>query len=256
MQQLRRAVGQCDTSCAAGERDDEALREQRSCDAAAAGAERDTHCQFLTACFPAHQEQVGNIAAGDEQHDADRGHQNPQDIADVANDIGGKRTHVGAQFESGEVRWKERNHATEIGIGLSEGDTRLQAREGLEPEADTARRVVGQWQRRHDLGPRAQKLEGCWQYADHLGGRAANDEGLADDRVSGTKAALPIAVGEQHPHWTTEPVVLRIETTANDRLHSQQWQHRGGDLQCLDTFRVATAGNRDVSGIPRTDGLE
>ena len=93
--------------------------------------------------FRAHEEQVRHVSAGDEQHDANRRQQNPQDLADIADHVIGEWAHVRLQLESRKGRRKQRDDARGIGIGLGERDTRLQARQGLEPEADSARRVSG-----------------------------------------------------------------------------------------------------------------
>ncbi len=72
---------------AARERQHHALRQQRAGDPAAAGAERGTHGELLMAPFRAHQEQVRDVAAGDEQHDADGCQQNPENLSDVADHV-------------------------------------------------------------------------------------------------------------------------------------------------------------------------
>ena len=45
---------------------------------AAAGAERRTHGRFFAAARRARQDQVGDIGAGDQQHEADSAHQQGQ----------------------------------------------------------------------------------------------------------------------------------------------------------------------------------
>ena len=57
------------------------------------GAERQANRQLLLARLGAHQEQVGDVRARDEQHEADGAEQNPQHVADVADDIDVERTH-------------------------------------------------------------------------------------------------------------------------------------------------------------------
>ena len=68
-------------TAAAREREHDALREQPARDAAAARPERRPHRELLLPALGAHEEQVRDVAARDQQHDADGGQQNPQDLA-------------------------------------------------------------------------------------------------------------------------------------------------------------------------------
>ena len=56
------------------------------------GAEREANRQFLLARLGAHEEQVRDVRAGDEQDEADGAEQNPQHVADVADDVDVERT--------------------------------------------------------------------------------------------------------------------------------------------------------------------
>ena len=70
--------GEPDARSAAGERDDEALGEQLSDDAAAARADGEPHGEFLAALGGAGEEEVGEIDAGEQEHEgADGGQKIP-----------------------------------------------------------------------------------------------------------------------------------------------------------------------------------
>ena len=75
----------------------QALGEQLPGDAARAGAERGMDRELLLPPFRADQEQVRDVRAGDEQHDADRAEQHPQHPADVADHVLRERPHVGTE---------------------------------------------------------------------------------------------------------------------------------------------------------------
>ena len=126
--------------------------------------------------FRAHQEQIGDVGAGDEQHDADGGQENPQDLADVADHVVGERAHVRLQLQPREGRRQERNQTAQLCVCLGKRDTRLQPSERLKPEADTARRsgVERQWQQ--DIWAGAQELERRRQNADHFTWSAVDHE--------------------------------------------------------------------------------
>ena len=74
-------------SSAADQRQQNALGQQHPGDAAAARAERRAHREFLLAALCADQEQVGDVAAGDEQHDADGRQEDPQHAPHVADHV-------------------------------------------------------------------------------------------------------------------------------------------------------------------------
>ena len=57
------------------------------------GAERQPDRQLLLARLGAHEEQVRDVGAGDDQHEPDCAKKNPQHAADVADDIDVQRTH-------------------------------------------------------------------------------------------------------------------------------------------------------------------
>ena len=59
-----------------------------------AGAERGVDRQLLLPAFRAHEEQIGDVRAGDEQNEADRAEQHPQHAADVADDVHRERPDV------------------------------------------------------------------------------------------------------------------------------------------------------------------
>ncbi len=88
-------IGQAEADDAAGERERQALRQELPRDSARARAERGMNRQFLLPRFGAHQEQVGDVGAGDEQHEADRAEEHPEHAPDVADDVSRERPNVG-----------------------------------------------------------------------------------------------------------------------------------------------------------------
>ena len=80
---------------AADQRERQALREQFPGDAPPAGAECRVDGELLLPAFGAHQKQVRDVGARDQQDDADRAEQNPEYLADIADDVGGERAYVG-----------------------------------------------------------------------------------------------------------------------------------------------------------------
>ena len=244
------------TEQAARERQHHALRQQRAGDPAAAGAECGTHGELLMAPFRAHQEQVRDVAAGDQQHDADGCQQNPENLSDVADHVGRERAHVRPQLQSRERGRQERDHARDIGVRLGERDARFHPRERLKPEADAARRVHIQGHRQHDRRARPKELERRGQHADDFNRPAVDDQLLADDVVRAPETALPVAMGQHHSPRRAGRIVFGAEGATENGLHAQQRQCRRADEQSLHPFRIAASRDRHLGRIPGADPLE
>ena len=66
-------------------------------DSPPAGAERGPDRQFLLAAFGAHQQQIRDVRAGDQQHQPDGSHQHPQHRPDVSHDFLLQRLELGSE---------------------------------------------------------------------------------------------------------------------------------------------------------------
>jgi hypothetical protein len=187
--------------------------------------------------FCAHQKQVRDVAAGDQQHDADGCQQNPENLSDVADHVGRERAYVRPQLQPREHGRQQRDHARDIGVHLGERDARFHPRERLESEADAARRARIQWQRQDDRRARAKELERRGQHADDLGRPAVDDHLLADDGVRSPESPLPVAVGQQHSPRRAGRIVFGAETTTELGLQAQQRQYRRAEEQPRHPFR-------------------
>ena len=80
-------AGEAEAEDGARAGEDQAFREQLAHDAGAACAESAAHGELLGAGGGAGQQQVGEIDAGDEQNDADRGPENDERTAQLAADV-------------------------------------------------------------------------------------------------------------------------------------------------------------------------
>ena len=67
---------------AAEHREQRALGEQQAHDAGTAGAERETHCNLSLPRVAATQQEVGDVHAGDEEHEGNRRGQHQQGLSD------------------------------------------------------------------------------------------------------------------------------------------------------------------------------
>ena len=105
-----------------------------------AGAERGMNGELLLPCFRAHEEQVRDICARDEQHEADGAEQDPEHAPDIADDVDRERPHVGGDLDVVKHLSREplghresfrhdRNEARHIGVRLLDGHARFQSRD-------------------------------------------------------------------------------------------------------------------------------
>ena len=131
---------------AAQQREREAFDKQMTRDVTPARAQRRAQRELLPSSLRSHQQQIGNVRAGDHQDDADGSHQQPEHRSDVADDIGFDRPQGGPEACSGQdvgvraaLTDPDRQHAADIGVGLSERHARLQS-----GDSDKGVDIVGQ----------------------------------------------------------------------------------------------------------------
>ena len=98
-QRVRRRVGEQHARDTADEREQRALDEHGSGEPGAASPERHTHGVLAAPPLRAHQKQVGDVAAGDEQHESDGPEHDQQRLARVADDHVAKGANDGAAVE-------------------------------------------------------------------------------------------------------------------------------------------------------------
>ena len=89
-------VGEARAEGSAGEGEDQAFEQKFAGDAAPAGAEGGADGEFLAAAVGAHEEEVGDVGAGNQQDHADGAHEDPEGGADVAEQVVFEEAEVGA----------------------------------------------------------------------------------------------------------------------------------------------------------------
>src|SRR5260370_42105805 len=130
-------IGEAQSDGAAEQSENDTLDQEVSSDTRTARSQGSTNSEFLTAAFDADEQQIGNIGAGDQKDHADGTHEDPEDAADVADDVALERTDVGADVsvfkelgttagrraERAQSHWK---HASNVGIDLLDSDAWLE----------------------------------------------------------------------------------------------------------------------------------
>ncbi len=167
------------------------------------GAERQPDRQLLLARFGAHEEEIGDIRARDEQDQGDRAEENPQHLADVADDIDvewpDERAKprlvehlLGEALRQLEALRQRRQQALDVGVGLRDGDAGLEPREPSVIEPCRVNGLAIEFHRHDHERVGAQELEILGQHADHLAGGAIHRQALTDGRGTGAERALPV----------------------------------------------------------------
>jgi hypothetical protein len=230
---------------AAHRRQQDALGQQLANDPAAAGADRRTNRDLAPAHGRAHEQQVRDVRAGDQQDEDDRAQQHPQRRSHVADDHLLHRLDAEAALAAERVR----KRLAELGGGLlqlrvggGERDAWLQAAGGEKevPLHDTVRiDLKGQ----PDVGRAGLRLDGFRveraQHADHFVRLAVQRQLAADDGGIGAKAPPPEPVTQ---HGNT-PAVRQILGGSKGppcrHRRSEQPEEVRADVSGRDLFRVA-----------------
>jgi hypothetical protein len=172
-------------------------------DAPAAGAERSTQRDLLGPAVGAHQQQVGQVGAGDEQHQRDGAEQHQQRQPRVADQIllqrHDQRTPV--LVLSGILLRQACGQRIQVGLGLRHRNTGLQLGHGALGDvggAPAQRRpdlnLLEERRRRHD--------------ADHRVRGEVEQNRPAEDRRVAAEAGAPEGVAQQHGRRAAVAVVL------------------------------------------------
>ena len=189
----------------------------------APSAER--HRDLTGACCRTREQQVRDVDAGDQEHEADRAEENQQRPLHafhhrVQQRYGAHRVTVDL------VRILARQvllDAVEIRARLGDGDTVAQPADGgkIVRAALVRRQLVGlEAQRDPDLAV-AGEIKAGGEHADDLERRAFERDTLPDDRAVAAVAALPQIVPEQHHLAGARKCVGRGESATELRRHPQ-----------------------------------
>jgi hypothetical protein len=217
------------------EREQHALDEQAPDDSAPFSAERRPNGEFLLSSVGPHEQEVRHIGARHEHHDADRSHQHPEHVGDVADDIllqgseGGRNAEALVHLPIDTLRgWPrghpERHHPGDVGIRLFDGHAGFQPRDALVAEARQHLFAAVELRRQDEIAFVACDPEAGWQDAHDFGRDAINDNTPADDVRRATEAPLPIATVQHRGIRFAHGLIGRVERAAQDRGDAERLQ--------------------------------
>ncbi len=222
-------VGQDEANDAARQREREALREELPRDSAPAGAERGMNREFLLPRFGPHEEQVRDVRAGDEQHEADGPEEHPKDAPDVADHVNRQRANIGTNLHVVEhlaretARHREplrhdRDEARDVGVRLLDRHSRLQSSDALIAEVSDVELGAIEAEGKDKLRILIEEAESVGEDADDFARAAVDCHRFSDDRWIAPELSLPVGVGQQHTFWALRRVVVRAERASEDRV--------------------------------------
>ncbi len=219
------------------------------------------------AAFAARQEQVGDVGAGDEQHESDGAEQHQQQRTHVADHVLGHRRHRGGKLHRGRIVYRQVGgepcrHPTDVGRGLFRGDAVAQPRDTAQ-EVRAANGYGGAVEtQRHEGLRRIRRVE--LQRQAEAGRQHAGDgerapvqpDGAADDATIGAELTPPEAIGQQHHRVRTGRIVFGSERASELRSDAECRQHAVRDHAHRQPFRVALLRQRHAVERIDTEVLE
>ena len=239
----------------AGEGEHEAFHQDLAAEGEPPGAHRGAQHHLASPPVDPVQAEIGDVGAGDEQHQAAGGDQQPEGLAQVADHVVEQRhrSDVPGLMPGVELRVLRLEPAGEgLQLALSPFDrgprsgscddlqvVRTPAPRGAEVETEG----------RPDLAA-VGEIETLAQDPDHGMGRAVEIDGLPQDVRSPAETALPEAMAEDR-HVCVPAVFLGAENPAGQRLLEEDRPEPGGDPGVGDPFGLVGAGQGDVEGGER-----
>src|SRR6266571_7938777 len=264
----QRGIGEAQTNSAAEQSEKDAFEQKIGSDARAAGTQRATDGELLTAAFDADEQQIGDIGAGDQKDHADRTHEDPEHTAYVTDNIVLEGTNVGADVrifeeldaEAGRRRKRTHNdgeHTSNVGIYLLDSDARLEPGETLIAEVAKMGFVTVKLKRDDDTGifP-VQEVKSLRQDADDLPGFAVHDDVAPDHGGVAAKFAAPIAVGEHGGFRSAGRIILFGEGAAEQERDAEERESAVSDSQGRNLFGLGHTGHAHGVARVKTDVLE
>lgn len=227
-------------------REDQAFEQQLAQQAGAAGAERGAQRQFALTTQALHQLQVGDVDAGQRQHQQASAEHQPQHAAGrLVDEAIGQR--CGAQFAliAGALQLGAESCAQrlEFGAKLLDADAGGQPRHHFDRPAIVDCHPPRQ---PHIAGHR--EVEALGHHADQRGGLAVELDTAAEHARVRRKVLAPDAMAEQRHGGRAGPVVLGAEGPTQHRLHAEQLEHGAIEGHAVVAGGQRAAARRQVGG--------
>jgi hypothetical protein len=251
----------------ADDRQDQTFDQQLPDETPASGAERRTDPHFALTGGRAGQQQVRDIRAGNQQHDADgpEQHQHPGP-GRRTDQIILKRTHADEPvLVPDRMRLLERRgNLVHLGLRLFHRDAWFQPGDALKIEVEIVRVADALVGRDHIGRPQFGRLrdadgirEAGRHDAEHLVAAAFERDRATEDGGVRVEAPFPEAIAEDDHLMASPDLVLRGEGLAHRRPHPQDIEELRRDLLRLEVLRLRTRlPQGDIPGGDGRHGVE
>ena len=229
------AQGQAQPEHAADARQQDAFDQQLTHDPPAARAERHADRNLARPLCRPREQQVGDVGAGDQQHEADRAHQRPEDQRNlragdavvVENEIG-----LDVLVGVGKIVRELVFDDLQLGARLRQRHTGFQPPHHLEL-ADGALGIAQLRRQRRHRNPEIgieRELHVRRHHPDHRGHQTVDLDTAADHLRIAAVAVLPNPVPEHHGRLRARAIVSRTEVAADHRTLADHLKRVGGDV--------------------------
>ncbi len=202
---------------------------------------------------------MGDVRAGDEQHEGDGPEQDEQRGADVAHHDVVERSHHDVPVRARILALQPAGDGGHLRPRPLEGGARSQPREDAEALAVAAARALGQGQGSPELGargPEGRELEPARHHSDHDVRLAVEGDGAAHDAGVPAEAALPQAMAEHDDARVTRLLFFGRERASELRRHAQKREDVRREAHAVDALRPVVAPEVRAPGLGRAHGLE
>jgi hypothetical protein len=208
----------------------------------------------------ARQEQIGHIAASDEQKQSHGGQDDEKRGAKAANDqiregvnLDGEMFGVVLWIDGGQMLGNDR----EIRLRLAFGDSGLQMAKhkpvAIESEMWSGIGVAGLF-RNPEVGIAPGKTRR--HNADERAGRIVQDEGLVEDGGVGVEAVDPSLVAQDEHGGRARFIVRGLDHAADERGHAQKFKGAWRHIPAAEAIRSFAIGVEHVSAAIRDDPVK
>ncbi len=245
---------------AAHEREQHALRQKLTHHAPARSAERRPQRDLFAPRRRAREQEVGDVGAGDQKHEADRAQEREEDGPKLPDELLLQRhdADAGARVRLRVVRRDARGDRLHLRARRLKARARLQTRDDLNPvPVARAGLLRADLQRRPQLGvAEAREAEARGQDADYRATAAARRDRLADDTLVAAVAPLPELVAQQHDAGAARRFVALDEGSPAQRGHAERVEEVRADRRALHALRAFAAREREEGRREAGDRLE
>ena len=268
---IQRRNGQQHADAAAGQREDDALRQKLADQASSRRADCSADGHLAAAREPSREQQVRHVRAGNQQHEANRRRQHEHRSPRVADDLLLQRHDAEGQAAVGgiDVRMlaaESRRQRVHLGLSGRDRHAWLQLAKqvvvfavshergvGGERQRQDDVRVLGAPERRHHF---ARQVEPGGKHADHFVGLSIEREDAAEYMPVAAVPSHPRAVREQRRAGAARLIIVRREQPPEPGAHAEHRQEVRRDSDRADPFRFTVTGQIPVRANRNRDGLE